>query len=784
MSIASEISRISGNVSDSLDAVAAKGVTVPSGSNSDDLAGLIAQISGGNYVTPEQYGAVGDGTTDDSEAVQDAVDAGYSVYFDSNKTYYLASAVTIDHDCHLFGGEGATIKTATPSGGTVNDGIVVTGTLKKTTTLTTDYSSVGTTANSGNQFTLSDMTGIEIGDLLIIEATDQYYSYARQYYYLGGVLLVSDIYDGHIYTSNSMPWSIENTANVSVKIYSAPTAIIENLNFVSDTDSFGSYNYLVDLEYCKNSIVRNCNITEMAFGLQIGCCVNTLIDCVTVSKSKYDNSIISDGYGICIYSATETIIRRVLAICSQGCVDLGGQIPCINTYIRNCNLTSECRAVGIDMHENSYNIVVEDCTLGGLSLYGTAQVNRCRFIKNNRSGGASDTAIIFRGTHDAKYATLHVENCVFDGESAVSLSRPIPQTPIRAFENIIGNVEIINCVGGYMSYDPTTDSNVTANTIKRLAIKNWADCKEIYHTSGNAIEYLEIADSTFTNSNFLTDHVAAHGVYLDYIKYLDYSSICEPAHKVHLDKTTYGEQRTLPEGVTITLSSSNSSAKYRICGANLTPNVADDYLIGSVTGNVGSALTRSTSSAATVTIDSNGNPVFTQGSGTNTAAMYPVGMVYVGGVSTATITAKIKNTGATSGASFRPYIAIVDCATGLITYRNNGTGDTATASGVTISHTRDVPPNSVVLCYFYCYSAVANSVTTFEDMSITVAPGFIAPVVNEPYQSKRLTGDGTLTSFAGVNNIMCSETTFSIKFSADYVHNPIGLLPGASGVSF
>lgn len=47
MSISSEISRISGNVSDSLAAVAAKGVTVPTGSNSDDLAGLIAQISSG-----------------------------------------------------------------------------------------------------------------------------------------------------------------------------------------------------------------------------------------------------------------------------------------------------------------------------------------------------------------------------------------------------------------------------------------------------------------------------------------------------------------------------------------------------------------------------------------------------------------------------------------------------------------------------------------------------------------------------------------------------------------
>ena len=47
MSISSEISRISGNVSDALTAISNKGVTVPSGSNSDDLATLIGQIQGG-----------------------------------------------------------------------------------------------------------------------------------------------------------------------------------------------------------------------------------------------------------------------------------------------------------------------------------------------------------------------------------------------------------------------------------------------------------------------------------------------------------------------------------------------------------------------------------------------------------------------------------------------------------------------------------------------------------------------------------------------------------------
>lgn len=48
MSIQSEINRISQNVSDSLTAVAAKGVTVPTGSTSDDLPELISQISSGS----------------------------------------------------------------------------------------------------------------------------------------------------------------------------------------------------------------------------------------------------------------------------------------------------------------------------------------------------------------------------------------------------------------------------------------------------------------------------------------------------------------------------------------------------------------------------------------------------------------------------------------------------------------------------------------------------------------------------------------------------------------
>lgn len=47
MSIQSEITRISGNVADALTAIANKGVSIPAGSNSDDLATLIGMIQQG-----------------------------------------------------------------------------------------------------------------------------------------------------------------------------------------------------------------------------------------------------------------------------------------------------------------------------------------------------------------------------------------------------------------------------------------------------------------------------------------------------------------------------------------------------------------------------------------------------------------------------------------------------------------------------------------------------------------------------------------------------------------
>ena len=725
-------------------------------------------------VFPETFGAKGDGTTDDSEAVQAAVNAGFNVRFADNKTYYIADTITIDHDCHIYGGKNTIIKTKTPQSGNVEHSFLVKGTLKKTTTLTGDYSAAGNNGCAGNRLAFEDMEGVGIGDVIVITATDQYYSYARNYYYLGATELIVDKDQNYIYIAEALPFDITETENVTVTVYSAPVAVIEDLHFISEIDSPGHYTYCIRMEYCKDSVVKRCTMDNTDNGLLIHHCVNTLVDNVSISNLPMSGAGVAlDHYGICVYSSTNTNVDRVMGEAGNCCLSMTGTIPNINTRIYRSNLSSSNFTNGLDMHENAFNTVVEDCVISGACVYGTVFFNRCRFVRSNKVENAT-IGIIFRGSHNENFSELHVENCSFDGELRVALNHHSPQNPVQSFDNIFGIVEIKNCKGGRLQYNPSTSATVLSNEIKMLFLENWKNCYEVYHTAGNVIDNCIIRDCTFIYDYIINNHnPVTDGVYLGSIKNFSYESSIPHEHKIYKEGTVLADAPVLPEDVDIVLSSSNPSAKFRVCGINLTPDSADDFIVGTVSGSKGQDLARAEyQTRATISFDGSGNLVHTQGSSATANAFYPVGMTYVKDASKAVISATIKSTGQT-GASFYPYVAIVDCDTGKISYRNNGTAKTATSEGVAISREADIPANSAVLLYFYCYSPIANEVTTFEDFIMTITPLFSAPMINDEYKAKRMTGDGTIKSFAGVNNIMCSETTFNVKYGADLVRNPI-----------
>lgn len=755
--------------------------------SADKSHALLTEI---HSVSPEKFGAKGDGVTDDSEAVQAAVDAGYDVCFADNKTYYLASTVIVDHDCYLHGGRNTVIKTVTPSGGVVNTGIRASGTKRFDTTLTSDYSSTDNTGdNASNKFTLSNMTGIEIGDILVIKATDQYYAYNRQYYYLGATLEVTDIYDGHIYTNIAMPWDIENTANVTVSVYQAPCVRIQKLNFVSDWDSFttGTYNGCMEFCYCRNPSISDCTISHMVMGLYFRYCVNAFADNIQISKSKYSNDISHDGYGVVINSSTNTYVQRIIGTCSQSCLSMSGDIPSIDTYIKKCETASEARGGGFGTHENVYNLTIEDSAFGGLNCIGRVRINRCRFFRNNRVD--SQYAIAYGGLCEAKYADLVITDCDFS-DLPVNIVHSGWQNGIQAKNNMIGCIKIINCKGGSLNINPSTDEYNPANIINELIIDRWMGCKEIMHPEGCAtIKKMVVTDSTFTHPFFINDHYDAHGIVLDDIEQLDVSGINPLAHKILVNKQTYGETVMLPEHTKVQLSSNNANAKFIIAGRNLVSDNVDDYVVGSVTGSDGAPIVRTPatgSNVPTISMDGNGGIVYNQRSSTSKYSVYPVGMFYVKDVSKLTVTATAVNSGETDGSKLRAMIISVNCDDGTIRYRGWGSEATATAAGASVTHTKSIPANSVAMCYFYFSDPVSGAVTTIKDIAIDLESNF-APASgdpDEPYTATRRTGDGALYSVNGLNHIMSSEAQFNVSYSADYINSAGKQMNDASGVSF
>ena len=739
----------------------------------------------GGIVNIASYGAIGDGVTDDSAAFRRAFWYADDVYLESNKTYYLGSVVRIEHDVKIHGGENTVIKTKTPEGGVVNDGIVVRGTVKLSTTLTSDYIALGESGdNRGNKLTLADSTGVKVGDIVVVRATDQFYSYARQYYYLGAAMLITDTDGTSFYVNEGMPYDITKTANLTVTVYDAPNVLIENIHFESDRDSgsAGAYNYLLQIQRCRMPIVRNCTFNNANNALLLQENFGSLVENVNISNIKEDNTVGYDGYGCGVYGCMNTTFYKVTGQGGQSTIDLSGTITNINTWIKECDLMGECRT-GLGMHENAYNTVVEDSIIAGATMYGTVIFNRCTFVKNPKLTSLPNVS--FRGSHNPEWAKLKMYDCVFPSDNSVGITllTPACQTPIQSFDSIIGRVEIKNCDGGRIQYTPTLDQYILSCRIQEINIENWKNCGEFYNSGLYPLDILTVKNCTFVTPYWLNNHGSAFvssNVGLLRIQN-DYPQ--KDTLIANLNKTG---RLCLSPNSPITISATNSSARYWACGSNIVSNKVADNGVGTVGGATGEAITRTpndTFSGALQT-DANGNLLFVQPQTTTGVAIYPYYAAYVKDRSYIKASAKIRNVGSTSGASFRLYIAIVDASTGLIRYKGNGTGAQATAAGVTITHERDVAADSLVFVYIQCYSTYVNAQTVIEKYVAKIMPHEISNVLTyDAYQGSSITGSGTLYSVAGENNIMSNSTSaVSIAVVSDLVAGSIAT--NMNGVSF
>ena len=725
-------------------------------------------------VSVADYNAAGDGETDDSAAIQQAFDEADDIYFESGKTYCLASTLTTHRSIRLHGGEGTVIKVIPDGSNVLHYAISVTGTKKKTTTLTSNYLSAGdhTNDNAGNRITLADMSNVAIGDLLYIRAEDQYYSYARQYYYLGATLKVVDVYDGHIYVDRSMPYDIQLTNDVIVEVYDAPVVEVHGIKFEGVIDGETGLSLspaLLYLGFCKNVSIRNVEFTKSRVGISLQNCVNSVIDGVSFSKIKPVNLVNGtspyDGYGIHVGSCTNTTLKRIVCLAGQSSISTGGRVPCLDTFVLRCHMISEARETAIGMHENSYNIVIEDCVLSGATLYGTVTVHRCKFIKNNRIDN-TEVAITFRGSHDARFASLYVSECEFENGSLIDLRSPAPQNPIQSMDHIIDSVTIEHCKNGALRYYPSVSNFILSNCLNRVAINDWKNMKCINHDPDQQIKMITIRNTSFAMDAWIANMGGTYST--GGIDKLLLQNDLPPYSRMIVGMDTYGTKYRMPEGVPVNFESEEQSALYILCGENCASSAVSDYGVGSVSEGTGGVISvvPDAGLASCLTAQDANTIKFTQPNNTNKYTIFPLYMLAAEEKVTVRASAKLKKAGSASGAGFVMKIFVVNGDTGVISDTQSSSSVTATDGGASVSVSATITSGYRALCCLYCGSPVANAETILEELLFSTAlPTEPAPVY-KAYAGNHRTGDGALYSQNGFNNMLSSAFVFHVTTDA------------------
>lgn len=242
-----------------------------------------------NYVTPEQYGAVGDGSTNDATAIQDAINSGSLVLFGA-KNYRVNSAITLNGSKMAMGSGSLTVISTTSNISIFS----ITGANNTIQNITFKGNNTGTSQRGISAVGVATFTLYYISNIV----SNCYFEN------LGGA---------GVYATNIIGTSNGNNHEGAFKV---SNSIFKSCNYGIYFDTRAEYNSIIGCSASQCTVgvaIRGGNndmiggqITDCTSGLQILSGTNDAHGSIVGTKINHNTFNLSAGQGVEeIYSACE-----------------------------------------------------------------------------------------------------------------------------------------------------------------------------------------------------------------------------------------------------------------------------------------------------------------------------------------------------------------------------------------------------------------------------------------------------------------------------------------------
>ncbi|MDX1370851.1 MAG: glycosyl hydrolase family 28-related protein [Nitrososphaeraceae archaeon] len=458
-------------------------------------------------VSVKDFGAAGNGVTDDTLAIETALNSGATSIMFPSGTYVVSSTITKNMNqgkLELYG-VGEVILDGSSIGPSTTF-LEFIGTTESVVLLDTAITKGDTS------FQIPAGLSLSVNDIVEIES-DDLWSESRNDYYKGELFRINRI-DGstaHINGAFFDSYSI----NDRLKKVNAPTITIKNLTF-SRTLSADLHTSGVKCRYCRDVFFQNVTIKHCNFScLDIHKCYNaTLKDCVTIANI-YAGS--GTSYGVNLESSYNVNIISGYYKAGRHGISLTGTYPCRRLLIDGVHVSNdpESDVHAIDLHGNcEFVIVVNSFFDNGAflsSVNTTFSNNTVKCISSLLSTGIDIRAVKTGGFYTLENNTVLAEHGSASGNYAIRFI--ISDTNSPGANVVIDTIKISNnyvkhtstsgsSIGGFRLTGPVyTDMN---QTVKNLIITD--NSIEVTNGFGLALFPLGVGLVAYTNNIIISNN--------------------------------------------------------------------------------------------------------------------------------------------------------------------------------------------------------------------------------------------------------------------------------------